>query len=586
MINKKLFALLCLHFWGVTISCFTLSAQTYAKYWVQFIDKQGTTFSIDKPYEFLSPRAIDKRNRFNIPITEQDLPVSRTYIDKILALDKSTMLLTQSKWLNGITIYCEHDSMFVWLKKLPFVQHCEITHQMEQAEEKITEPYLYQNLQQPTYEKSLQLKKEGTTSINYGKAEAQIRVNNAHWLHLLGYYGEGMAIMIMDGGFQNADKILHFKLQREENRVRAVRNFAQPMASPYHTGEHGTNVLSCITSWIPGEHIGTAPFAEIYLAQTEDGRSENPIEEDNWVAGLEWADSLGCDVLNSSLGYTKFDNKTNLRTYKDLDGKKSRASQAAAIAASKGIIVCNSAGNEGAKKWHYIGSPADAFNILSVGAVNIYKQRAPFSSYGPTADGRVKPEAVAVGWNTYVATRYGKTRTSNGTSFSAPLLSGMTTCLWQAFPSKNAFEIMNAIKNSGHQAHLPDTSLGYGITDFMKAFNLLLQKESRFKIEFLQYVIYNKKAQLSIISPIDTMITIEIINESIGNTTKEAQPQKTIHKSFSIKKGENLISITLPKIPKNEKFRINKTRITCSNEEFIFLLGQEKAPFITLSPIF
>jgi len=296
------------------------------------------------------------------------------------------------------------------------------------------------------------------------------------------------------------DTISHFRALREEYRLLGVRNFVQPGVNPFLKEGHGTNVLSCIVSYIPGDLVGTAPKVCVYLAKTEDGRSENKIEEDNWVAGIEWADSLGCDVINSSLGYTKFDDSLQVREYRDLNGHTSRASQAATIAATKGLLICNSAGNEGSGKWKYIGSPADAKDIITVGAVDVNGKKARFSSFGPTADGRVKPDACAVGQNTYVANVIGVTGVSQGTSFSSPLMAGMVTCLWQAFPNKSNYEIMDAVRQSGSQFSAPDSALGYGVTDFLKAYNLLLQPHKiygsdgtkMFSVAFDTYV-YNKK---------------------------------------------------------------------------------------------
>jgi hypothetical protein len=233
----------------------------------------------------------------------------------------------------------------------------------------------------------------------------------------MGFRGENMQMMVLDGGFQNIDSIKCFENLRNDNRLLGARNFVQPEKDPMRKHTHGTMVLSCIASYIPGLLVGTAPMVQVYVAQTEDGRSENRIEEDNWVAGLEYTDSLGCQVLNSSLGYTTFDDTVNQRTYADLTGDVSRASRAATIAASKGLLICNSAGNEGGKKWKYIGAPADARDILTVGAVNIKRNRAYFSSFGPTADGRIKPDACAVGRNTYISTPVGVITMADGTKF-------------------------------------------------------------------------------------------------------------------------------------------------------------------------
>lgn len=561
------------NFFIVALLLFLLSpallSQTHAKYWVQFKDKSGTTFSTSEPEKFLSPRAIEKRKRFNIPITEQDLPVSATYISQVLALDTSTILFTQSKWLNGITIYAAHDSMLIWLQRLPFVKYCEITHHMKEAEPQISSYYRNPNHQTPQYGKMPKEQANGALTIDYGQAEPQIRINNIHWLHRLGFRGEEMLMMIMDGGFLNTDQVRHFDLLHKENRIRDVRNFVQPSESPYRSGEHGTNVLSCIASWVPGEHVGSAPFVTVYLAQTEDGRSENAVEEDNWVAGLEWADSLGCDVLNSSLGYIRFDDTTYKRTYDNITGKSSRASIAASIAASKGIIVCNSAGNEGNSAWHYIGCPADAENILAVGGVNAEGRRATFSSYGPTADGRIKPDAVAVGRNALAASRRSKTIHINGTSFSSPLLAGMVTCLWQAFPQKSTFEIMDAVRRSGNQATQPDSSLGYGITDFLKAYNLLNQPESSYSIDFKNYALYDKNAEVVIFAP--------EAGEALLEFYADSNPQKISSKKITLISGKNYYKFSLPKLPKKSDYEIYKVKITINGNSFNFILGQEKA---------
>ncbi|MDL2231039.1 S8 family serine peptidase [Bacteroidales bacterium OttesenSCG-928-L19] len=462
-----------------------LWAQSPAKYWVQFTDKQESPYSIDRPLEYLSPKAIENRKAFRIPITESDLPVNPQYISKVTALDSEMIVFTRSKWLNGITIYSEKDSIIELMRQLPFVQYCEKTITLKKPEKALESPYIY-----PHAGKTPVPQLPTTSELDYGKGEKQIRLNNVHWLHRMGYKGEGMTMIVMDAGFLNADSIPQFKKLRDENRILGVKNFVRPDVDPFRKDSHGTTVLSCIAADVPGELIGSAPYVMVYLARTEDSRSENVVEEDNWVAGIEWADSLGCKVLNSSLGYTKFDDTLQVRTYKDLNGETSRASRAATIAASKGMIVCNSAGNEGRGKWKHIGSPADANDILSIGATNDEGKKASFSSFGPTADGRIKPDAAAVGEMTYSATSIGTIGRTNGTSLSSPLFSGMVVCLWQAFPHKSNFEIMDAIRRSGNQADKPNDSLGYGITDFLKAYNLLLGEENekeKFTVRFKSY---------------------------------------------------------------------------------------------------
>jgi hypothetical protein len=343
----------------------------------------------------------------------------------------------------------------------------------------------------------------------------------------------------------------------------------QPEKSTFRDGSHGTGVWSCIAAYLPGELIGSAPACNFYLVQTEDPRTEFVIEEDNWVAGLEFADSLGIDILTSSLGYTKFDDSTYFRSYKDLDGKTSRASLAADIAVSKGMIVVNSAGNEGMGKWHYIGVPADAANVISVGAVNANGKKAPFSSYGPTYDGRVKPDGVAVGWNTVVGLENNKTFPGSGTSYSAPMLAGMIACLHQAFPNKTNFEIIDAVRKSGAQYAAPDTALGYGITDFLKAYNLLTEPVNKnLNIVFDTYIITNesKIVSFNIETKDNTTITL---NYGLRKINKKKS------KEISLKAGENKIKLPVAKLPKTGKYDFFDISIFGGGTEYHYVLGRE-----------
>ncbi len=563
--KKKSFLLLLLLFIAAT-----LFSQSPAKYWVQFQDKQFSDYSIHKPQKFLSPKAIEKRAKFNIAVTENDIPVSAYYIDKVMALDSEMMLFSKSKWLNGITVYSQKENIMEEISKLPFVAFCEKTITMKNPEEIGSDYFQYTNQTTPLCSK-ISIKEK---DIDYGKSLGQIRLNNIHWLHRMGYCGDGMTLMVMDGGFKNLDNIPHFKTLREEGRLLLVRNFVQPGKNPFLKEGHGTNVLSCIASHIPGDLVGTAPQVCVCLAKTEDGRSENKVEEDNWVAGIELADSLGCDVVNSSLGYTKFDDSLQVRNYSDLNGNTSRASQAASIAASKGLLICNSAGNEGAGKWKYIGSPADAKDIITVGAVDVKGKKARFSSFGPTADGRVKPDACAVGLNTFVANVAGVTGISQGTSFSAPLMAGMITCLWQAFPNKSNYQIMDAVRQSGSQFAAPDSALGYGVTDFLKAYNLLLQPHEIFDVNgakifsatFDSYVFNKKEFVVKIYSNCERTVTV---------TTAMRNIDKSYVKDYLLLPGDNIILLKMPKLSKKFPFGFVDVIILGEGVNQHFVIGAE-----------
>ena len=540
-----------------------LIAQSPAKYWVQFTDKEGSPYSIERPEEFLSPRAIENRKFFNIGINEADIPVNQHYITTIMSLDSGMMLFTKSKWLNGITVYSQIDSIQTMIEQLPFVKHCEKTITMKNPENHYSVPFYYAPKGAPKV-----IEPASNDELDYGKGAEQLKINNIHWLHRMGFKGEGMIMMVMDAGFQNADTIRHFRKIFEENRILGGRNFVLPENSIYRKDSHGTAVFSCIAANIPGELIGSAPHVMAYFAVTEDSRTENVVEEDNWVAGIEWADSLGCKVLNSSLGYTKFDDTLRKRSFKDLNGETSRASMAATIAASKGMIVCNSAGNSGEKSWKYIGSPADAKDILAVGAVNAQGEKASFTSLGPTADRRIKPDAVAVGEKTWVGNSLGKTVHANGSSFSSPLIAGMVACLWQAFPNKTNYEIMEAVRKSGALYSEPDKALGYGITDFMKAYNLLLQPDLNFpeNIVFNSFSTTTKKdffIQISNNRPVNVKIT-STLRGSNTSTTQTHQIEK-----------ESSVKVKLPKLNKKQKYALIDVVIKSNDFERKFVIGLE-----------
>ena len=557
-------------------------AQTPAKYWVAFTDKNGTPYSTAKPEAFLSPRAIELRKAHGITIDERDLPVNPDYVRQVLALDTAARCFTTSKWLNGMTVYAMRDDMKEAIEKLPFVDSVQRTITMKEPEPPIEPAYVFpENNAKPTFSYQSDIQKNN--DFDYGKAASQVRVNNVHWLHRLGFHGEGMQMMILDGGFQNIDSISCFEILRNDNRLLGARNFVQPEKDPMRKHTHGTMVLSCIASYLPGRLVGTAPMVQVYVAQTEDGRSENRIEEDNWVAGLEYADSLGCQVLNSSLGYTTFDDTVNQRTYDDLTGEVSRASRAATIAASKGLLICNSAGNEGGKKWKYLGAPADAKDILTVGAVNTKRNRAYFSSFGPTADGRIKPDACAVGRNTYLSTPTGIITIADGTSFSSPMLSGMVACLWQAFPEKSNYEIMEAIRRAGDRNTSfngkvivqPDTNdgYGYGITDFLKAYNILMYGEADvfFKDYSSQDGIFSAMTVAGDTPDKVIAIPFEVVNGQVVN----GKPLNLKVKTVIEENGFCTCEIKLPKLSKRKPYQLYRIDFIMAGKTVSRIVGQE-----------
>ena len=575
----------------------TVFGQSPAKFWVAFTDKKGTPYSIDNPGAFLSPRAIELRKAHGIAIDERDLPVNPDYVRQVLALDTAARCFTTSKWLNGMTVYALRDDMKEAIEQLPFVDSVQRTDVPKDTLVPPVEPaYVFPAVSgapKHTYQADIQKHND----FDYGMAAKQVRVNNVHWLHRIGYRGENMQMMILDGGFENIDTISCFEAMRADNRLLGARNFVQPEKDPMRRHTHGTMVLSCIASYLPGKLVGTAPMVQVYVAQTEESGSEDRVEEDNWVAGLEYADSLGCQVLNSSLGYTTFDDTVNQRTYADMTGEVSRASIAATIAASKGMLICNSAGNEGGKKWNYIGAPADAKDILSVGAVNVQGKRAYFSSFGPTADGRIKPDACAVGRNTYLSTPKGIITVADGTSFSSPMLSGMVACLWQAFPGKSCYEIMEAVRKAGshnitfngHVFAAPDSNdgYGYGITDFLRAYNIL-KYGNEDDVLFLAY----SKAMTDKTSNQFTAIVRSISQEPYSTLTVTATPLtyrdgKAIEgKPVNVKVAKEIVNIklglsglgyviTLPKLSKKQPYQLYRVDFVIDGKTVSRIVGLE-----------
>lgn len=561
---NKTFTLIC----TLISFAFCIEAQTPAKYWVQFKDKQGTPFSIDRPQEFLSDRAIELRQKHKIAIDESDLPVSPQYVKQVLALDSSMRLFTSSKWLNGITVYCEKENILEEIQALPCVKFAEVTIRMKEVEPEQQEPFRYSrstNQSEYTYASDI----TDDHNFDYGNSFDQLKLNGIVWLHNYGFRGAGMRMMILDGGFLNVDTLHFFETLRNDHRLLGVRNLVQPEESPFIRHTHGSMVLSCIAAYVPGELVGSAPMAEVYLCQTEDGRSENKIEEDNWVAGVELADSLGCQVLNSSLGYIKFDDTLITRRHSDLDGQTSRASQAATIAASKGMIICNSAGNEGDEPWKRLGCPSDAKDILTVGAVDVDRKKAPFSSFGPSEDGRVKPDACAVGYETWVGNTRGKVIRSFGTSFSSPLLAGMVTCLWQAFPDKSNYEVMDAIRKSGSQYAKPDSALGYGIPDFLTAYNILLQDTiPGITIKFKTFVVNEKSSIEFTIAEAPDVTAFYTTNLWYDRVKKEVKVSK------KEKDGQATYSLKFPKMPKDQTVNTLELELLINGKTLHYLIGQ------------
>jgi hypothetical protein len=429
------------------------------KYWVEFTDKNNSPYCTCRPAEFLSARALERRARAGIAIEENDLPVNPHYL-KALEIN-GVKLHGTSRWLNAASVLADDDGA-ASLKNLPFVKKVEY----------IGRHIKYRNPPNRPTKKRKPAKsypKPGGDNP-YGYAGLQNSLLNMAALYAAGHRGEGIWVAVMDGGFTNTDTITLFDSSALKGRLFPGWDFVERDAGLYEGAQHGTSVLSVMAGNLPGYFVGTAPDATYFLLKTEDTGGEYPIEEANWIAGAEWADSIGVDIINASLGYTHFNDTSLNHNYLKLNGRTAIASRGAKIAASKGMIVCNSAGNEGDGAWRYIGVPADAPGLIAVGAVNSEGQRASFSSLGPTPDGRIKPDLVAPGDQVVTAGNFDiQLGLSSGTSLASPMLTGALASLWSAFPDKTASEILEAVFASADQAEQPDNERGYGLPNMTAA---------------------------------------------------------------------------------------------------------------------
>ena len=433
-----------------------------AIYAVKLTDKAESPYSVDNPQAFLSQKAIDRRAKYNIPVTEQDIPVNQAYIDKLTEM--GFIVHGKSKWLNCVWVECPEEKLEE-LKALSFVDY---NYQWRKKTDKPAAKEV--KMKRPKVSKD---GLDDTMKLQYGRAENQTVMLNIQALHNLGFTGKGITIALLDAGFTKANSVPVFESMFQEGRVLHVADFVDDDYEVYDKGNHGMNVLSCIAANEPGAMIGTAPDINAVLLRTEDEDTEYIIEEFNWVEAAELADSIGVDMIHSSLGYHEFDDPSTSYKWEECNGDICISTIGADIAASKGIYVNVSAGNEGDEPWKHITAPADADSCMTVGAVDSKGKIAFFSSLGPSQDGRLKPDVCAKGHNTAVEGVSGHVSTSSGTSFSGPIMAGCAACLMQAHPKAHPIDIMNAIKLSGSNFKMPDYTYGYGIPDLGLAHKIL-----------------------------------------------------------------------------------------------------------------
>ena len=420
------------------------------RYWVFFEDKQEAVESFQLS-DFLSTESIQRRAEQGIDIHINDFPVSPNYINAVK--DLGFEVYRSSRWLNAISVFIEHKDDLRLISELDFVS-------------KIQKVKSYSRIN-ALEELGLDLEKSANS---YGPSFGQIAQLNGHLVHEQGYKGQGRIIAVMDASFYRVDELIMFDSLWTNNQILATWDYVLNQELNYDIdtiGYHGTMVLSCMGGNMQDSLIGTAPSASYMLFRTEDTSSETLTEEDNWVAAAEQADALGAHVINTSLGYSNLtDDPENTHTYSDMDGNTTVITVAADIAASKGMLVVNSAGNSGGSEWYYITAPADGDSVLTIGAIGADSVLTSFSSHGPTADGRMKPNVVAQGLYSVVCNLGDGIRTANGTSFSSPILAGMAASVWSAMPEVSSMDIFDLIQESGHLFPEGNNDYGYGVPNF------------------------------------------------------------------------------------------------------------------------
>ena len=482
---------------------------------VFFHDKDHSAYTLESPESFLTARALARRERQNIPLTFNDLPVSEAYLDSLKAAGIPYFHTT--KWFNAALIQTDSTK----LNALIQASYVDTVIYVAPGA-KLKNPYGNAKL--------AFMESEEATNGATGYVEDDIALDQnialgVDKMHEQGYKGEGMLVAVFDGGFTNADKNPAFATLFEEDRVVATRNFVVNNDSVYQYDDHGARALSLIAGYIPGQFIGTAPEAGFVLCVTEDVAGEYRIEEYNWLFAAEFADSLGVDVVNTSLGYNLFSDSSMDYTYEDLDGETAVITRASTIAASKGMLLVTSAGNEGNKPWKYISAPADADSILAVGAIFTETfNRAAFSSFGPTADGRIKPDVSAPGYGVALVSTAGTLSFGNGTSFAAPLVTGLTTGFWQANPELNNLEVIERIKMSGTKALSPNNELGYGVPNFQRAMDeVILGTFTKIPKSFRIYPnpVVNNKLVIEMANPLSSEEVEVFLYDSTGKLIRK-----------------------------------------------------------------
>ena len=486
-------------------------SQQYPKYVVVFKNKNNTPYKLNKPHQYLSNKSIQRRQKYNINIDSSDLPVNPSYISQVLA-QGTVNYLSQSKWLNQILIYTTDNNAVNAIKQLSFVHSVNPVGPASTTGKPLINKFKDEKIEASAAFNSNSLTAK-TDHYNYGNSYNQIDIHKGEFLHNKNFTGKGMTITIIDAGFYHYKTTKAFDSARAHNQFLGEKDFVDFDGSVNEDDSHGELCLSTIASNVPGVMVGTAPDASFLLLRSENVNSEFPIEEHNWAAAAEFADSVGTDIISCSLGYNQFDDAQFNHTYNDFYKNSTMISRAATFAAKKGILVTNSAGNEGNNSWKYLIFPADDDSVCAVAATNANGVIASFSSYG--YNGKLKPNIASVGSGTALYSASGPTYGS-GTSFSNPNINGLIACLWQAFPEFNNMTILSAVYQSGKRYDHPNHRLGYGLPNMRKAYNILkdMQNKNLYGNEWLiaNNTNFTNEILFKLIGRIDGKVSVNLLD--------------------------------------------------------------------------
>ncbi|NPD45492.1 MULTISPECIES: S8/S53 family peptidase [unclassified Lentimicrobium] len=516
---RNIFTVLLLSF------SFALMAQVAPNYYaIKFTDKDNNTYTLDNPEAFLSARSMERRVNQGISYDLTDLPITSSYVNQVAEI--GVEVKRQVKWINTILVKTTNPTLIEEILALSFVESA--TKIADVNANPPIKPKNFFEVEEELEQNNIQASRlKSTSTLNYGQATEQIELINGIPLHDMGYQGQGMVIAVLDGGFIGVPDRIVFDSLYANGQILGARDFCSEENDPFAGSTHGTKVLSTMGANWPGQMIGTAPKADYWLLRTEYTDYENIIEEYNWLVGAAFADSVGADIINSSLGYTTFDDSNFDHTWNEINGNTAIVTIGADLAAKKGILPVNSAGNDGSSSWQYVGFPADGDSVFAIGATDYSGNIASFSSRGYPMDSRIKPNICAVGSGTTVADAYSDFISSaNGTSFSSPTIAGMTACLWQANPEFNNKQIMDLLEMSASQASNPDKTYGYGIPDY-EAANAFVGIETSPQKETASFEVYPNPSRdyihLSLQSDISELRIYssngQLIYQTYGNQT-------------------------------------------------------------------